>query len=218
MENEKRYVLIKDKCRKGLLKYLKKGLSSISLTEHSKILDVGCGSGIPALMIAEIYGGNITAIDNDTRSINAFREKIKELNLSNKIQLFNSSLFEIKNDHYNLILAEGLLNVVGFKKGFLKLTKLVKRKGYIIIHDESVNKDKKIKFIKNNDYEILDSYVLDEHVWWTDYFKCLEAEIAVINNEELLSLFEPDLKEIKSFKENPSQYTSTYYILKKRRN
>jgi len=211
----KQYFEIKDKCRKGLLKYLTKAISIIPIIENPRILDVGCGSGVPTLMIAEKFNGKITAVDTDTKSIDIFREKVENLNLANRVFLTVNSLFDIKvkNNQYDLILAEGLLNVIGFQKGFLRIVKLLKRKGFIIIHDEFQNQNEKIEFIKNNDCKILELFVLDEQIWWNDYFKCLEKEISSISNKELLNLFKSDLLEIKLFRKNPSNYISTYYII-----
>jgi len=213
----KNYFEIKDICRKGLLKYLSKAISIIPIIENPRIIDVGCGSGVPTLLIAEKFTGKITAIDTDIKSIDVFKVKVKELNLSDRISLSNCSLFdiEVKSNQYDLVLAEGLLNIVGFHKGFLRIIKLLKRKGFIIIHDEFKNQNEKIEFIENNACKILDSFVLDEHVWWNDYFKCLEKEISSITNKELLKLFEYDLQEIKLFKKNPSPYTSVYSIIEK---
>ena len=213
----KEYFEIKDNCRKGLLKYLTKAISIIPIIENPRILDVGCGSGVPTLMIAEKLNGKITAVDTDAKSIDILREKVKGLNLSNRVTLSNSSFLDIKvkNNQYDLILAEGLLNVVGFQKGFLRIIKLLKRKGFIIIHDEFQNQNEKIEFIENNDCKILDSFVLDEQIWWNDYFKCLEKEISSILNEEFLKLFKSDLQEIIMFKKNPFRYKSTYYIIEK---
>ena len=73
----KEYFEIKDNCRKGLLKYLTKAISIIPIIENSRILDVGCRSGVPTLMIAEKFNGKITAVDPDTKSIDIFREKVK---------------------------------------------------------------------------------------------------------------------------------------------
>jgi len=213
----KQYFEIKDKCRKGLLKYLTKAISIIPIIENPRILDLGCGSGVPTLMIAEKFNGKITAVDTDTKSIDIFREKVENLNLANRVFLTVNSLFDIKvkNNQYDLILAEGLLNVIGFQKGFLRIVKLLKRKGFIIIHDEFQNQNEKIEFIKNNDCKILDSFMLDEQIWWNDYFKCLEKELSSNSNQELLKLFKSDIEEIKLFKKNPSQYSSVYYIIEK---
>lgn len=211
------YFEIKDNCRKGLLKYLIKAISIIPRIENPRILDVGSGSGVSTLIIAEKFNGKITAIDTDTTLIDILRKKIHELDLSDKVTLKASSLFDIKveNNQYDLVLAEGLLNVVGFQKGFLKIKKLVKRKGFIIIHDEFQNQNDKIEFIRNNNCKLLDSFVLDEQIWWNDYYKCLEKEISSNSNKELLKLFKTDLHEIKLFKKNPSQFNSIYQIIEK---
>ena len=55
----KEYFDIKDKCRKGLLKYLSKAISIIPAIEGPLILDVGCGSGVPTLALAEIFNGTL---------------------------------------------------------------------------------------------------------------------------------------------------------------
>jgi len=213
----KEYFDIKDNCRQGLLKYLEKAISIIPIIENPQILDAGCGSGVPTLFLAEKLNGNITAIDSDTKSIAILREKVKELNLSNKVNIFNSSLFDIKanNNQFDLIFAEGLLNVVGFQKGFLKIINLLKRNGFIIIHDEFQNQNEKIELIENYDCKILCSFVLDEQIWWNDYFKCLEKEISTISNKNKLKLFKSDLQEIRLFKKTPFHYKSIYYIIEK---
>ena len=87
----KAYFDIKDNCRKGLLKYLSKAISTIPAIESPLILDVGCGSGVPTLALAEYYTGTITAVDIDTKSINRLKEKVSELNLSNRITVVNCS-------------------------------------------------------------------------------------------------------------------------------
>ncbi len=213
----KEYYEIKDKCRKGFLKYLEKAISIIPIIKNPQILDAGCGSGVPTLLIAEKYDGKITAIDPDKKSIAILRDKIKDFNLSNKVKLINSSLFDINDNsnQFDLIIAEGLLNVVGFNKGFLRIIELLKRKGFIIIHDELRYHNAKIEFIEKNDCKILDSFVLDEQIWWNDYYNCLEKEILSSSNKKFLKLFKSDLNEIESYKKDSSQYHSIYYVIER---
>ena len=213
----KEYFDIKDNCRKGLLKYLLKAISIIPEIESPLIMDVGCGSGVPTLALADNFKGTITAVDFDTKSINRLEEKVKELNLSNRITLLNCSLFDMEFEEslFDIILAEGFLNVVGFQKGFSKIIKLLKRNGFFIIHDELRNHNKKTEFIESNNCKILDSFRLYEHVWWNNYYKCLDKEISSHNDKDFLKLFKTDLYEIELFKQDPSQFNSVYYVIER---
>lgn len=57
---------------------------------------------------------------------------------------------KFEDNQFDIILAEGFLNNVGFQKGFLNLIKLLKRNRFLIIHDEFQNYDKKIEFMESN--------------------------------------------------------------------
>ena len=213
----KEYFNIKDNCRKGLLKYFLKAISVIPVIDKPLILDVGCGSGVPTLALAEKFNGNITAVDNDTKLINRLEEKVNELNLSDRISIVNSSFLDIEFDEnlFDIIVAEGFLNIIGFEKGFLEIIKLLKTNGYFVIHDEYRNHTHKIEFIESNNCKVLDSFRLDEHIWWNDYFKCLEKEISSQGNKEFLELFKTDLHEIELYKQDPSQFNSAYYVIER---
>lgn len=213
----KAYFEIKDRCRKGLLKYLEKAVSIIPKIEHLEILDMGCGTGVPTLFLLEKFNGNITAIDFDAKSLNRLEEKVKELNLCKSVSILNSSFFEmnVENNSFDLIIAEGFLNVVGFEKGFLKMLKLLKRNGFFIIHDEFKNQHSKTECIERNNCRIVDSFRLNEQVWWDDYYQCLEKEIKSNRDKAVSKLFESDLQEINLFKKDPSRFNSIYLIIRK---
>jgi len=209
------YFEIRDNCRKGLLKYLSKALTMLPIPKEPKILDVGCGTGVPTLLLTEKFKGHITATDTDTISLNRLKKKIVELNLTDRISVMSCSLFDIEKSQFDLIIAEGLLNVVSFQKGFLRMLKLLKRNRFLIIHDEYRNQNEKIKFIERNNCKLLDSFVLNEQIWWNDYYKCLEEEISSESNKRLLKLFKPDMQEIDAFRKDSSQFKSVYFVIEK---
>jgi cyclopropane fatty-acyl-phospholipid synthase-like methyltransferase len=212
----KEYFNIRDNCRKGLLKYLYKAISIIPQMEKPLILDIGCGTGVPTLALAEKSGGDITAVDIDCKSINRLKEKVQDMNLTKRITIHNCSFFDIEEkNQFDLIIAEGILNVVGFRRGFQKIKKLLKRNGYIIIHDEASEQNKKINFLESSGFKIIDTFKLNAQVWWNDYYKCLVREISSLENNELSELFKPDLKEIASYNRDSSQFNSMYYIIAK---
>jgi len=211
------YFQIRDNCRKGLLKYHAKAISAIPTLDNRKILDAGCGSGIVSIFLTEKYNCDIVAIDNNEKSIRELKRKVQKNNLENRITIENNSIFKIdlEGNSFDIIIAEGFLNVVGFKKGYFELIKLLKPKGYIIIHDEYPDKNKKIEFIKRKKCKLIHTFSLDENVWWNDYYKKLEIAVSELKDKELLRLFESDLQEIEMYKQDSSQFRSRYYIVEK---
>ena len=211
------YFYIKDICRSGLIEYLEKAFSKISNIKDTKILDIGCGTWVPTLWLADYFSGPITAIDSDTESINFLSQKITKMNLSKRVRVLCTSFFEYTSDfeHYDIILAEGFLNVIGFESGFKLIICLLKSNGYFIIHDEFKDHNKKCEFINDNNCEIINTFFLDESVWWNNYYKQLEDEINRIGDFKIKELFKRDILEIEQYKTNPSLFKSMYYVLKK---
>jgi cyclopropane fatty-acyl-phospholipid synthase-like methyltransferase len=213
----KEYFQIKDNCRKGLIKHLEKAFSIIPQIENPKILDIGCGTGVPTLWIADKYSGTITAIDTDKSSLDWLQNKINDENLVDKVTTFNTSFFDFKSnpEYFDIIIAEGFLNIVGFERGFLKVLKILKRNRHFIIHDEFKDHEKKFDFIQDNGCKIIDILYLDENVWWNDYYRQLESEISAIDSDQTKVLFTSDLKEIENYKLDSSPFRSIYYIIEK---
>lgn len=211
------YFKIKDTCRQGLIKYLKNACIKLPRIHNANILDIGCGSGVPTLWLAENFSGNVTGIDSDPKAINYLRQKINERNLQNRISTVCSTFDEFKSDpdRYDIILAEGFLNIVGFENGFKKITDLLKEKRYLVIHDEYKDHNKKLEFIKNNNCTIIKTLFLDEKIWWNEYYKRLENEISKISTLDAKEIFKTDIEEIKYYKINPSLFISIYYIIMK---
>jgi ubiquinone/menaquinone biosynthesis C-methylase UbiE len=211
------YFQIKDKCRKGLLKYLSEAFMFVPKIQDPKILDIGCGTGVPTLWLANNYGGTITAIDADEQPINWLQEKIKEENLETRITALNISFFEFtsKPCNFDIILAEGFLNVVGFEQGFPKAMELLENHGYFVIHDEYKDNERKCCFMGTQPCELIGSLYLDENAWWDCYYRQLATEINEFKDEQTKALFKTDLKEIEYYKVDPTSFRSIYYVVKK---
>lgn len=203
---------IKDRCRRNLNKYTFKALSSIPQIDKPLILDMGCGTGVLTLALTEIRNGRIYAVDSDDSCLLWLKEKVKALNCADRIKVIHASAFDenLFDEKFDIVLAEGLLNVIGFQMGLPVLIKYLKDSGYLIIHDEfKSDREKRVLFKKYN-LELLNSLVLDENVWWDDYYRCLEKSISTENE----GLFEKERHEIIEFKKNPEIFRSIYYVLR----
>jgi cyclopropane fatty-acyl-phospholipid synthase-like methyltransferase len=203
---------ILDDCRKNLLKYTIKAFSLILKIDNPVILDIGCGTGVPTLALAENFNGIIYAVDSDKSSLNRLQEKVNKLKYNDRIKIIYAVINEnyLFNINFDIILAEGFLNVIGFEKGFPILVKHIKSKGYLIIHDELKNEAQKKEIFKNYNLKLIDSFRLNENAWWDDYYSCLETKIKAINED---SLFHNEISEINDYKKAPDVFQSIYYIL-----
>ena len=129
---------IKDNCRKNLVKYTIQAFSCIPHIEKPMILDMGCGTGVPALAVADICNGTIYAVDSDNSCLLWLRQKLAAFNNPDRIHVIHASVFDAVqfDNQFDVVLAEGLLNMVGFEAGLPVLIKFLKHRGFLIIHDE----------------------------------------------------------------------------------
>ncbi|MFH0975136.1 MAG: class I SAM-dependent methyltransferase [Spirochaetota bacterium] len=209
--NSEKYKIM-DECRENLLKYTFKAFSLIPKPDNPIILDIGCGTGVPTLALAENFNGIIYAVDSDKSSLTWLQKKIDESKYSDRIKIIHASINEnyLFNINFDIILAEGFLNVIGFEKGLPVLVKHIKSKGYIIIHDEIKDDARKKDIFKKYNLNLIGSFRLDKNEWWDDYYRCMEAGIKSLNDD---SLFKNEISEIKEYKKNPESFKSIYYIL-----
>lgn len=211
------YHQIKDRCRQGLIPYLEAACAQIPRTESTDLLDIGCGSGVPALWLAGHFPGNITAIDNNKEVTDYLKQKIRQQELQDRVQVFCTSFFdfEFNAEGYDLILAEGFLNIIGFEKGFPVMMDLVKTNGYLVLHDEYKDHDLKLQFIGKHRGMVTKILILDETIWWNDYYRLLEEEINKIQPDSARGLFKSDMEEITMYRSAPGLFRSIYYVIQK---
>lgn len=208
------YFKIKDRCRRNLIPYTVKAFSAIPKIDRPLILDFGCGTGESTLALLGICDGYAYAVDSDEKSLACFKEKADLLNLSNRIKLIHGSALntDLLDIRFDLIIAEGILNVIGFEKGLEIIIQLLKNDGYAMINDELRDDEEKRIAFERNDLKELTRFELDETIWWNDYYACLEASIKSVDD---IAPYQNEIHEINEYKNNPEKFRSIFYVLKK---
>lgn len=211
------YFELRDACREKLTKHLSRAFNSINGIDNPDILDLGCGTGVPALHLAGLTKGNIYAIDTDELAIAWLKEKAKRKGFHDRLHVVAGSVFDLdlQGIKFDIVLAEGLLNVIGFRQGLELAERFIKEKGRFIIHDEQKDSEEKKDLMKNSGYTIADHFLLNDKEWWDSYYSCLEKTILSVGDENLRKIFNNDLLEIESFRKYPERFRSAYYVLKK---
>lgn len=202
---------IRDLCRRNIVKYTLKAFSLIPNIDDSIILDIGCGTGESVLALLEVCHCRVVAVDSDMECVSILNEKVKASLFGDRIKVIHGSIFDqdLFRDQFDIVLAEGLLNIIGFENGLALLLKYLKRNGYLIIHDQLENDAEKRVLFKKYTLKIIGTLELNENIWWNEYYGCLERLISTTEGVPHIKV----INEIIEYKMNPGKCKSIIYIL-----
>jgi len=190
--------------------------------ERPRILDIGCGSGVPTIELAKLSDGEIIGIDIDQSLLNNLNRKIEDEGFSGRVRTMKCSLFEIDlpDESFDIIWAEGSIWIIGFEKGLKEWRRLLKSNGFLVVHDEIKTVSNELKKISSCGYKLIDHFSLPEDAHWTEYYRPLEIRIKELrkkynNDPEALKILKQHQNEIDMVKTNPKDYTSAFYLMQK---
>ena len=211
-----------DQFRKVFNKYTKKAFEILPKLENPRILDIGCGSGVPTIELAKWSNGEVIGLDIDQALLDKLNKKIEEEGLSNRVITKNCSLFKIDfpDETFDIIWAEGAIALIGFKKGLLEWKRLLEPNGFLVVHDGRDNLSFKLKKIPQCGYKLVNHFSLPEEAWWIEYYQPLEIRINELrlkhkNDPKASKIFQKYQKEIDMAKNNPQSARSVFIIMQK---
>ncbi len=223
MREETIFQVDKDLIREGLNKYTRKAFHVLPELDKPRILDVGCGSGVPTMELASLSNGQIVGLDIDQLLLDRLKRKIERAGLSGRVKTMKCSMLDMDfpEESFDIIWAEGSISIIGFKKGLEEWRRFLKPNGFLVVHDEIGNITGKLGHISNCGYELLEYFTLDEDIWWIEYFGPLEKQINEIrakyaNDSKALMALDDGQREIDMFKKNPRLNCSAFFVMRKR--
>jgi len=212
----------KDLLREGLCKYTRKAFHMLPKLDKPRVLDIGCGPGIPTMELARLSDGQIIGLDINQTSLDELTKKIERAGLSERVTILKCSMFDMDfpDESFDIIWAEGSLWVIGFQRGLKEWQRFLKPNGFLVVHDEIGNITEKREQISSCGYDLLEYFTLHEDTWWIEYYAPLEKRINEIrikhaDDPKALVALDNEQREIDMFKKNPGQYSSVFFIMKK---
>jgi ubiquinone/menaquinone biosynthesis C-methylase UbiE len=209
--------------RKRFLKYTRKAFHMLPKMDRPRILDIGCGSGIPTLELARLSRSEVIGIDINQPALDKFVRKIKEAGLTDRVQAINCSMFDMDfaDESFDVIWSEGSIYAIGFEKGLWEWKRFLKAGGSMVVHDEQGNVREKLEQISNCGYELIGHFMLSEETWQTEYFTPLEKLVNEYRNKysdasQRFKEFQKAREELDMFKENPERNSSVYFVMIRR--
>jgi ubiquinone/menaquinone biosynthesis C-methylase UbiE len=218
-----RMVVLKEveQARGSFLKYTRKAFLKLPRVENPRILDIGCGSGVPTIELAKLSGGEVTGIDIDQSCIEEFNRKIKKENLGNRVKALNLSLSEMKvpDETFDVIWSEGIVGNIGFGTSLKEWFRLIKHGGYVVIHYQVSRVADVLPRTPQLGYSLTDTVALPEDAWWTEFYKSIEKMDMLLKkyakNANTLKLLNQYKTEMDMVRKNLSNFSCAFYIMKK---
>jgi len=222
MTGQKLFLIQKDKIRKRLLKYTRKAFQMLPKLENPRILDVGCGTGIPTIELARLSQGEVLGIDIDQIALDRFSRKIKKAGLTSHVRAVNCSMFDMdfEDESFDIIWSEGSIYTIGFGRGISEWRRFLKPGSSMVIHDEQGDIREKLEKISKYGYQLLGHFMLSIETWLSEYFVPLENLVAEFHtkyadNPETLKELNQSQIELDMFNKNPERNSSAYFIMRK---
>jgi ubiquinone/menaquinone biosynthesis C-methylase UbiE len=211
-----------DEFRKDLLKYTRKVYRLLPKIEHPRILDIGCGTGVPTMELARLSNGEVLGIDIDKNVLKKLDAKIKKVNLCNRVSTQCCSIVDMHfpNGYFDIIWAEGSVFVLGFKKSLKQWQRFLQPGGFCVLHDEAGDLSKKLHMIPRLGYNHIDHLLISSDIWWKEYYEPLQKKIHQVRDKnqgdaEAIAFIDARQAEIDTFKKNRKANESVYIILQK---
>jgi ubiquinone/menaquinone biosynthesis C-methylase UbiE len=211
----------KDSFRQNLSRYTWQAYHLLPQIKAPFILDAGCGTGVPAVELAVLSRGWVTAVDTDKAALALLREKAKALDLTDHIKVVKADIknLKCKKASFDIVWCEGSISAVGFEKGLQMWRCFLKPGGFMVVHDEIKDYKQKIAVIPQCGYRLIDHFIISADIWLCEYFKPLEERINELRSKystkpHLIEILNKEGYEIELFKSRPHDFASVFYIMR----
>lgn len=211
-----------DSLRANWLSYSRRAFDAIPHIASPNILDIGCGSGVVTVALARWSKGTVTGIDIDKTALRQLVMNAEQEGVTDQVTIIKKSMkkMDFPKESFDIIWAEGVIAMIGFRRGLETWKRFLKPGGYMVIHDDGQDIPQKRKQIGDCGYTLIEEFVLDEQVWWDEYYGPLALRIAqfkadATQDRVLAAKLESSQQEINGYHEQPERYCSVFFIFQR---
>lgn len=107
-------------------------LDNLNVTDSSKILEIGCGTGQTTATIADMYTCEIIGIDNNDRMVAQASGHLRNNN-SVTVQKASAEFLPFESNIFDVIISESVLVFTSIDRSLREASRVIKPKGKLIL-------------------------------------------------------------------------------------
>lgn len=172
------------------------------LTAHSRVLDIGCGTGSQTFVLAESTQAHVVAIDNHPSYVGDLNRRANDLDISDRVvaRVADMRELEFPDESFDLIWCEGAIYNMGVEAALQDWRRFLKRPGWIAFtevcwlkpnppiecerfwqreYPSIRSRDALLAVIALYRYDLVGNFELNASAWWDEYYRPLQRKLRV---------------------------------------
>jgi len=225
------------------LGFTRRAFQMLPKLTHPRILDIGCGQGRATLELARLSGGQVVGLDIDEAALEVLSWRIEAEGLAGQVQIVRGSLFDLDfpDGSFDVLWAEGALNIIGFGKGLRAWRRLIRPEGFLVIHEgvwlqpdpPQVIVDRwqpvfadidtipgYVAQLPHYGYQLVGQFPLPKDFWWDNFYALVEERIRSLRKmyagqPAVQKILEKEQAEVDLYRDHARWYGSAFLVMQK---
>jgi serine/threonine-protein kinase HipA len=210
------------------------------LPAAARVLDLGCGSGRAALVLAEALRTKVIAVDNHPPFLEQLRAsaRARELDALIEARCADMAAPGVPAGSVDLLWSEGAIYLLGFEAGLRLWRPLLAPGGRVAVSEcswlcaeppapavaffragypDMAGIEENVERARAAGFDLIDHFTLPPAAWWDEYYTPLEqriAELAPGAGAELAAVIDETYREIELYRRHGHAYGYVFYLLR----